>query len=219
VPTTELTVWWRIGRGLLVPVMRALFRVRVEGAANVPREGGAILAFDHVSVLDGPCVAIATAWRCGRVTRFLVAAEVFDGRFGPLMRACRQIPIRRGQNDAHALDEAVRMVLDGALAAIAPEGRVSVHPGAELQRIRSGVARIALQTGAPVVPVAIWGTQRRWPRAGPNLRLTGRPRLVIIYGEPLAPEGDASSPADIDAFLDRVRLALEAGVRRAIAAS
>src|SRR5256885_7479396 len=176
--------------------MRALFRVRVEGATNVPRDGGAILAFNHVSVLDGPCVAIATAWRCGRVTRFLVAAEVFEGRFGPLLRACRQIPIRRGQQDAHALDEALRMVRDGALAAIAPEGRVSDHPGAELQRIRSGVARIALPTGAPVVPVAIWGTQRRWPRAGPTPRHARRPRLVISSGEPLAPAGDVSSHPD-----------------------
>jgi 1-acyl-sn-glycerol-3-phosphate acyltransferase len=219
VPTTELTVWWRIGRGLLVPVMRSLFRVRVEGAGNVPRDGGAILAFNHVSVLDGPCVAIATAWRCGRVTRFLVAAEVFDGWFGPLLRACRQIPIRRGENDAHALDEAVRMVRDGALAAIAPEGRVTEHPGGELQRIRGGVGRIALPTGAPVVPVAIWGTQRRWPRTGPDLRHASRPRLVISFGEPLAPEGDVASQHDIDAFLDRVRLALENGVKRAIATS
>jgi len=199
--------------------MRSLFRVRVEGAANVPREGGAILAFNHVSVLDGPCVAIATAWRCERVARFLIASEVFDGVFGPLMRACRQIPIRRGQNDAHALDEAVRMVRGGALAAIAPEGRVNEHPGAELQRIRSGVARIALLTGAPVVPVAIWGTQHRWPGSGPNLKRVRRPSLVISYAEPLMPQGDASSRDDIDAFLERVHVALEAGVRRTTASS
>ena len=210
-------MWWRIGRGLLVPAMRLLFRVRVEGAANVPREGGAILAFDHVSVLDGPCVAIATAWRCARITRFLVASEVFEGFFGPLMRACRQIPVRRGQRDAHALDEAVRMVRGGALAAIAPEGRVNEDPGAGLQRIRSGVARIALPTAAPVVPVGVWGTQYRWPRSGPNLRHVRRPSLVISYGEPLVPEGDAASQNDIDAFLARVRVALEVEVRRAMA--
>jgi 1-acyl-sn-glycerol-3-phosphate acyltransferase len=219
VPRTELTLWWRIGRGLLVPVMRSLFRVRIEGAANVPRERGAILAFDHVSVLDGPCVAIATAWRCERVTRFVIASEVFEGLFGPLLRACRQIPIRRGQNDAHALDEAVRMVRAGALAAIAPEGRVNEHPGTELQRIRSGVARIALPTGAPVVPVGIWGTQQRWPRAGPNLKRVRRPSLVISFGEALVPQGDAASQDDIEAFLERVRAALETEVRRAMASS
>jgi 1-acyl-sn-glycerol-3-phosphate acyltransferase len=201
----DLNAWWRFGVPLLVPIERALFRVRVAGIHHVPFSGPAILAFVHISVMDGPCLAIEVAWRRRRVVRFLVAAEVFRQPVnGWFLRRYRQIPIRRGRNDAGALDEAIATVRRGAVAAIAPEGAVNPAPG-ELQRIRNGIARIAIPTGAPVIPVGIWGTHRRWSKSGRHWGRPWRPRLGLAFGEPIEPTGDISQREDIDAFLERVR--------------
>lgn len=205
----DVNVWWRVGIPLVLPIERALFRVRVGGIHQVPLTGPAILAFAHISVMDGPCLAIEVAWRRRRAVRFLVAAEVFDHPVGGwFLRTFRQIPIRRGRSDAGALDEAIATIRRGALAAIAPEGAVNPSPG-ELQRIRSGIARIALPTGAPVIPVGIWGTHGRWSRSGRHWGRPWRPRLGLAFGEPIEPTGDISQPEDIDSFLERVREGLE----------
>jgi 1-acyl-sn-glycerol-3-phosphate acyltransferase len=205
----DLNGWWRVGVPLVLPIVRRLFRVRVGGIHHVPLDGPAILAFNHISVLDGPCLAIETAWRRRRESRFLVAAEVFRVPvIGWFLRRYEQIPIRRGERDANALEEAIETIRRGALAAIAPEGAVNPFPG-ELQRLRSGVARIALPTGAPVIPVGIWGTHRRWPKGRRNWGRPFRPGLGISYGEPLVPEGDVDRQEDIDALVDALRPRLE----------
>jgi 1-acyl-sn-glycerol-3-phosphate acyltransferase len=210
----ERSLWWRLGAPLARSIERTLFRVVVDGAEHVPATGPAVLAFNHVSVLDGPCLAIETSLRCRRQIRFLVAAEVFGSPFfGWVLRRFSQIPIRRGQGDRGALDAAIETVRAGAVAALAPEGRVNPDPSNGLQRIRSGIARIALPAGAPVVPVGIWGTHRRWPQSGPSFRrLWRRPVLAFVFGEPLAPAGDPNSAEDIDAFRERVGSAIEAQV-------
>jgi len=127
---------------------------------------------------------------------------------GWILRSYRQIPIHRGRNDAGALDEAIATIRRGAVAAIAPEGAVNPKPG-QLQRIRSGIARIALPTGAPVIPVGIWGTHRRWSKSGRHWEPPLRPRLGLAFGPPIEPKGDVSDHDDVDAFLEQVREALE----------
>ena len=214
--TSELTPWWSAGSWFTMLFLRAAFRVRVEGITNIPASGAAILAFNHVSVIDGPALAIEVARRRRRESRFLVASEVF-GRFffGWALRSFDQIPIRRGQGDAHALDEAIRTVEAGAIAAIAPEGRVNDDPELGLQRARRGVARLALPTGAPVIPVGLWGSQVRWPKAGLRFGQPWRPTLAFVFGEPIAPFGDPSVVADIEAFSEHVREAITEQVVRA----
>jgi len=205
----DLDAWWRFGVPIADLIVRALFRVRVAGIHHVPLEGPAILAFVHVSVLDGPSLAAEVAWRRRRTVRFLVAAEIFHVPVsGWFLRRYRQIPVRRGKSDAGALDEVIATIRRGTVAAIAPEGAVNPAPG-ELQRIRSGIARIALPTGAPVIPVGIWGTQHRWPRAGRHWGRPFRPRLGFAFGPAIEPGDDASVQDDIDAFVTRVREALE----------
>ena len=214
--SSELTPGWWVVSTVTAILTRMFFRVRVEGEGHVPTRGPAIVAFNHVSVLDGPVLGGQVARRRGRESRFLVAAEVFQKRiFGWVLRTFDQIPIRRGQGDVGALDEAIRTVADGAIAAIAPEGRVNENGGTELLRIRRGVARLALNTSAPVVPVGIWGTQRRWPRTGLRYGLPWRPRLAVVFGDPLLPSGDPTDSDDIDAFTQRVRKAIEIQVARA----
>ncbi|HEX6131089.1 MAG TPA: lysophospholipid acyltransferase family protein [Actinomycetota bacterium] len=215
----ELNLWWRAGLALASPLVRLLFRVRVRGLEHVPSAGPAILAFNHVSALDGPVLAIAVGARLRRESRFLVATEFF-GRplHGAILRRFDQIPIRRGASDDGALEAAVRTVRRGALLAIAPEGTVNADGATDLQRIRSGVARVALPTGAPIVPVGIWGTQRRWPRSGLRYDRPWRPRLALAFGPPLLPTGDAGEAADVDELTARLRAHLEEQVEAARAA-
>lgn len=212
----ELNGWWRVGAPATLPLVRSLFRVRVEGLEHVPASGPAILAFNHVSVLDGPILAIEVAWRARRPSRFLVAAEFFPRPvIGTILRRYGQIPIRRGTRDGAALDAAIAAVRGGALAAIAPEGGVNVDGAVELQRIRHGVARIAVPSRAPVVPVGMWGTQHRWPRSGLRWRRPWRPVLAISFGPPLLTADHEDHEAAIEDLTTRLREHLTARVGRA----
>ncbi len=199
----ERDLLWRVCSRLVWWGFRAAFRLRPAGVAFVPAAGPAVLAANHVSALDGVVLAAVVSERRRRVVRFLVAAEFFRRwSVGWALRRFRQIPVRRGARDARALEEAISTVRGGALAGIFPEG--TVNPGAGLLPGRSGVARIALTASAPVVPVGIWGTQHRWPRSGLHLRPPWRPRLAVVFGPPISPEGDPGDEADVAAFLERV---------------
>ena len=146
-----------------------------------------ILAPNHVSVIDGPAVSAVTGAHRWRATHNLIAGEVFAGITGWILRQARQIPIRRGTGDTGALDAATRAIEDGWVVGIFPEGRVNEDPRGPLQRIRSGLTRVAVPTSTPVVPVGIWGTQSVWPKGGFDPRGVG----------PTAPAGDGlRRPAD-----------------------
>jgi 1-acyl-sn-glycerol-3-phosphate acyltransferase len=212
----DLNGWWLFGIAVVGFFWRMLFRLRVEGADRVPSAGPAIVAGNHVSALDGVVLALATSSRSRRMTRFLVAAEFFHKiRFGWALRLYRQIPVRRGQRDQGALDVAIETIRGGALAGIFPEGAVNPEPGVGLLRGRKGAARIALATGASIVPVGIWGTQDRWPKPRLHLRRPWRPVVVISYGEPVGPKGEADSSEDVQAFTDLVMTAIAAQAERA----
>jgi 1-acyl-sn-glycerol-3-phosphate acyltransferase len=213
----ELNPFWRWVLFFATPLAHLLFRIRVSGLERLPSTGAAIVVFNHVSVLDGPVLAIEIARRMRREVRFLVAAEYYGHwPFGWILRRAEQIPIRRGEGDSGALDTAIEEIRRGALAAIAPEGHVDDHAGERgLQRIRSGVARIALPTGAPVIPVGIWGTQTRFPRGGIRWTRPLRPRLALTFGPPLLPFGDVEDPDDVEAFLERIREHLDTQVAHA----
>ena len=212
----DLSGWWLFGIAVVGFFSRLLFRLRVEGADRVPSSGSAIVAGNHVSALDGVALALATGSRGRRMTRFLVAAEFFRKLWcGWALRLYRQIPIRRGARDQGALDVAIETIRGGALAGIFPEGTVNPEPEAGLLRGRKGAARIALATDAPVVPVGIWGTQARWPKAGLHLRRPWRPVVAISYGGPIPAKGDAGSAADVQAFADVITDAIAAQAERA----
>ncbi|MDQ3991296.1 MAG: 1-acyl-sn-glycerol-3-phosphate acyltransferase [Actinomycetota bacterium] len=199
----EKAILWRIGLFLLPSFLRLLFRMRFVGLERLPAGGPTVLAANHLSVFDPFMLAMATHRR-GRVPQFLAAAEFYTRPIlGPLVRGIRQIPVHRGINDRNALDEAVRQLRRGSLVGIFPEGHVGAPP--KVRRGKTGVARIALVTGAPVVPMAIWGTHKRWPLGGLRLsRPLRRHRAIVVMGEPLYPQGDPTSPAAARAFTDRI---------------
>lgn len=213
----DFSTRWALGALIIHPIVRLLFRVHLEGIEHVPLQGPAILAFNHSSVLDGPVVAIETAKRRRRKIRFLIAAEIMNaGLVGLILRTFDQIPIRRGARDAHAIDEALDTVARGAVVALAPEGKLNEDGAQGLMRIKSGIARLALPSHVPIVPVGVWGTHVLWPKSGARWgRVFSRPRLVLAYGAPILPEGSVRDPANVNELRARVRVSLEAQLARA----
>jgi 1-acyl-sn-glycerol-3-phosphate acyltransferase len=209
----ELGVGSRVFVGTLMWILRVVFRIRVEGAEHVPGRGAAVIAANHVSALDGVVLGAAVWWRSRRASRFLTAAEFFRNPvFGRVLRALGQIPIARGQGDAGALGRATAAASRGSAIGIFPEGRVNPRADGSLQPGRTGAARIALGTGAPVVPVGIWGTQSRWPRSGLRWSRPFRTVVALSFGAPVTLQGDVASYDDTQAATELVMEAIDAQV-------
>jgi 1-acyl-sn-glycerol-3-phosphate acyltransferase len=191
---------------LLGPALRLLFRPKVSGLEYIPREGGAIVAANHVSFLDGMLLPLVVPHR--RVM-WLTKVKYIDK---PLLRffltGAGVIPV--ATDDAGTargtVTAAVKAVRDGRLIGIFPEGTRS--PDGRLHRGKTGVARIALESGAPVIPAGIIGTDRAFPR-GAKLP---RPHAVrIAFGPPIrfaVPGVEAKDPALNRAVTDQVMAAI-----------
>jgi 1-acyl-sn-glycerol-3-phosphate acyltransferase len=209
----EIDAWWTVARGIIGAACFLGFRFEVAGERNVPATGGAVVAANHVSVLDPLAVALAVARR-RRAVRYLALAEVFDQRFvGWALRRMRQVPLRRGIGDWQAIGQIADLARSGALVGFSAEGRVG--DGDALQPIQKGAARAALAAGVPVIPAGIWGTQSRWPMTGPRMSPPLRPGLAVVFGSPIPSVGDPRSRADVRALTDRIAAALEPAVEEA----
>lgn len=185
-----------LAKALLRPWLGTWFRWHIEGDGNIPDEGAAIVAFNHIAYLD-PLAAAYVIDGSGRRPRFLAKAELFgDKRISWILRGAGQIPVERGTRDAPAaLDHALRALERGEVVVIFPEGTITRHEDLRPMEAKSGVSRLALATGLPVTPAALWGTANVWGKgAVPDWR-PGQDICVRI-GEPLALErGGDTSPA------------------------
>ena len=155
--------------------MTFLFRLRATGVENVPREGGFVLAANHWSNFDPWPLAMPLFPR--RFFRFMAKSELFWFPLGLVIRAGGGFRVRRGVQDEEAIVTAVELVREGHAVVMFPEGtrrRKGLRKKHEA-RWRSGAARIALQSGAPLVPAGIAGTERL-ARLGP---------LRVAYGPPV----------------------------------
>jgi 1-acyl-sn-glycerol-3-phosphate acyltransferase len=203
----ERNASWRIARSTLGAAIQAGLRLEYSGLEHVPRTGGALLAYNHISVLDPFAVALGV-YREGRIGRFLGVADVFELPIrGWVLRRLRMVPVHLGAGDERALDAAIATLRGGGLVGIAPEGTVGT--GEELQRGHTGAARISLLSSAPVIPVGVWGTQRRWPKEGFLLRPPIRPVVAVAFGPPVRPEGDPASRDVVGALTGRIMQALD----------
>lgn len=153
--------WMRFGVLLVKPGLLAFTRTRWSGEGNVP-PGGVILAANHISHADPLTFCDWILFGLRRKPHFLAKSTLFKRRtlVGAVMRGADQIPVHRGTADASlALRDAVAALQAGKVVAIYPEGTVSRDPDKWPMVARTGVARLALLSGAPVVPVAQWGAQ------------------------------------------------------------
>jgi len=147
-------------KAVLTPILRFFFRVRVEGLEHVPAQGAAILASNHVSFSDSIFLPLVL----DRRVTFVAKAEYFeDPKTRWFFKAVGQIPIKRegGSASQRALDSAREVLDGGGLFGIYPEGTRS--PDGRLYKGHTGVARLALQCGAPVLAVAMIGTREAQP--------------------------------------------------------
>jgi 1-acyl-sn-glycerol-3-phosphate acyltransferase len=181
--------------------------IRVEGRAHLPKTGPVILASNHLSFIDSVVIRLAAPRR----VMFLTKEEYFlqSGLRGRILRwfftAVGSVPVARGSHRAAqaALDTAREVLAGGNVFGIYPEGTRSLD--GKLYRGRTGVAWLALTTGAPVVPVALEGTERLQPV---GKRLPRPHRVTVRFGQPLTFTGDPKSPRTRRAVTDEVMLAI-----------
>ena len=153
---------------------RRRYVVRQHGLDRVPATGPVIFAANHIGVLDGPMLAIFGP----RPVHALVKGEMFVGRMGRLLRRAGQIPLDRYATDPRAIRTALRVLRDGGVVAVFPEGN---RGDGELHRFHHGAAYLALVSGAPVVPVILMGT--RVPGGGiGSVPPRGHP-IDLVFGE------------------------------------
>lgn len=178
------------------------FRFDVRGSEHVPTTGGAIISSNHVSFFDFTFLGLG-ALPQHRLVRFMAKAAVFDHwAAGPAMRAMQHIPVDRAAGTA-AFEAAVRALEDGKVVGVFPEATIS--RSFTVKDLKAGVARMAVQSGAPIVPAAVWGGQRVATKGHKVVLRRGVP-VTVILGEPIVPEPGEKAQS----ILRRTRAAMEA---------
>lgn len=185
-PPRRLPVVWRILEGVAEALFRRAlgWRLEVEGLEHVPRDGGAVLAFNHHGYVDFVMAAWPIVRDLDREVRFLGKREVFDTPvLGRLARAVGAVPVDRGSvaGRSHAYDAAVAALAAGDLVAIAPEQTIS--QSFELLPFRTGAVRMARSADVPIVPVIGWGSHRLATK-GRRPRPVRRIPVVVRYDRP-----------------------------------
>jgi 1-acyl-sn-glycerol-3-phosphate acyltransferase len=161
------------------------FQWRFTGSENIPSEGGAVLAINHISYVDF-LMAGYGALPSGRLTRFMAKKETFDHPVsGPIMRNCKHIAVDRADGQA-SYDEAVRYLERGEIVGVFPEATIS--RSFEIKELKTGAVRMAADADVPLVPLILWGTQRLMTKDHP--RDFGRHKTITVtIGEPINPQG------------------------------
>jgi 1-acyl-sn-glycerol-3-phosphate acyltransferase len=170
---------YAVVRFLVGGFLRVWFRLHIGGAENIPAKGATIVAPNHKSFWDSFFIALATR----RHVRFMGKTELFEGPHGRLLVRLGAFPVRRGESDEDALETARTILRQGGLLSLFPEG-TRIRDPESLGSPRRGAARLALETGAPVVPAAITGTERLFAGGFP------RPVKVQVAFAPPVPVAD-----------------------------
>jgi 1-acyl-sn-glycerol-3-phosphate acyltransferase len=162
-----------------------IFDVHLVGRQHVPKKGACIIASNHLSWMDVPLVPVYI----NRKVVYMAKEELFHGKIGWIVRLLDAFPVKRGEADRQSLRAAEQQLKAGKIFMIFPEGtRSKIH---QLGKGNDGLGMIALRSGAPVIPVAIWGSEYALKKF--------RPRITISYGEPmlLTPKGKKMTREDI----------------------
>ena len=198
----------------VIAVAKLMFRVldlriTVEGAERIPRTGGAVIACNHISYLDFILSGYA-ARPSGRLVRFMAKKSVFEHRVsGPLMRGMHHIPVDRDAGLA-SYKQALQALKDGEVVGVFPEATIS--RSFTIKEIKSGAVRMAASAGVPLIPMALWGTQRLWTKGRPKRLGQRHVPVIVAVGEPMHPgkrdNGDAVAlelRERMQALLDQVQ--------------
>ncbi|MEN0084308.1 MAG: lysophospholipid acyltransferase family protein [Leifsonia sp.] len=188
------SVFWVLA-ALVIPVGSLLARFRVVDADKLPRTGAFILTPNHYSEID-PVMMGMVSWELGRLPRFLAKESLFKVPvLGWFLRRSGQVPVARGGSarGAAPLDAARKIAEEGRIVIIYPEGSLTRDPDMWPMRGKTGAARMALETGLPVIPIAHWGTQQVMARYSKKISWFPRKTIDVKVGDPV----------DLSAFRDR----------------
>ncbi|WP_309134073.1 lysophospholipid acyltransferase family protein [Cellulomonas sp.] len=179
------------------PFLFATTRPDWHGAEHMPTDRGFIAASNHMTEVD-PLTLAHFLWDHGHVPRILAKASLFSVPVvGPALRATGQIPVHRETAAAgDSLRSAVDAIAQGECVAVFPEGTLTRDPALWPMVARTGVARLALTTRAPVVPIAQWGPQDLLPRYGKVLRAVPRKKVTVVAGPPVELDDLYDRPQD-----------------------
>lgn len=188
--------YWMV-RNFFAFVYRILMRIEVVGRENLEVEGPCLVLLNHLSVFDPPLVGLLLPRR-----GWALAAEKYRRHplFGPVMRFVGVIFVRRGEMDRRALRAALKVLREGGLVAMAPEGTRSKT--GQLQQAKEGAAYLASRTDATIVPIAIAGTEK----VVRSLKRLRRGRVRVVIGEPfkLPPSDGPVKGPQLAAYTDLI---------------
>ena len=202
----ELQEW---GRPFMREEFQPFSRFEFHGVDHVPAEGAAILVFNHRSYYDPTAMGLLAA-KANRSVRSLGKKEVFDVPVvGRLVRGIGGLRVDRGTGSDEPLEAAADALRGGEVLMLSPEGTIPRGPAffdPELKG-RWGAARLAAMTGAPVIPIGLWGTEKVWPRSAriPKLPIGARPLVSVRVGRPVElgyDDPDADTKAIMAAIVD-----------------
>ncbi|MBF6556618.1 MAG: HAD-IB family hydrolase [Acidimicrobiales bacterium] len=199
---------YHLARLLFRPECFPYARFTITGMENIPATGPVLLASNHRSYFDVAAIGLVAA-RLGRPVRFLAKQEVFDAPVvGRLARALGGIPVERGSKSSDPMRLAAASLRAGEVVIVLPQG--TIPRGAEffepVLKGRTGTARLADQTGAPVIPIGLWGTEQVWPRSSriPNMTaLQHPPKVTVSIGSPV-PLGLEDPVADTTTLMSAI---------------
>ena len=209
-PRERRNGWMRLAIVVLRALQRFITTYDFRGTEHIPLTGGVIVAANHISLVDPPIVGRFTVDGVGRAPHFLAKSELFKiPLIGLVLRGAGQIPVhRQSANAALALRDAAQALRDGRLVVVYPEGTTTRDPAYWPMAGKTGVARLALETGAPVIPLAHFGAQLILPNAGRKWpRLFPRAHVSFLAGPPIdlsKYQGAAPTPAVLRAMTDEI---------------
>jgi 1-acyl-sn-glycerol-3-phosphate acyltransferase len=178
--------WVGLAAFLFYPTVKVLSRWRVEGLDRLPATGPALVVANHISYLD-PIYSAVFVHRARRVPRFLAKNTLWKiPIFGSILAGSEQIPVYRESLDAQgSLRAGTAALADGKVVVIYPEGTITRDPDGWPMHSRTGVARLALSSDAPVYPMVHWGTREIYDRYGKKFSPLPRKQVTMRCGDPI----------------------------------
>jgi 1-acyl-sn-glycerol-3-phosphate acyltransferase len=176
--------WFQFAAGVLRPLVGFWFNWRFEGLEHIPQEGPLLLACNHISYFD-PLAHGYMLLKAHRRPRFLTKSELYGSPFmRRLLEGAHQIRVERGTGSQEPLEQARRALKDGEAVVIYPEATITRNPDSTPMQGKTGIARLTLASEVPVLPIAVWGSQRVWQRDGAHSLKFGRP-IWLKAGVPM----------------------------------
>lgn len=208
----RLGFWRRLCVVVVKPVLTVWTRRTWAGMEQLRRQDGVIVVPNHISHAD-PLVSAHFIYDAGRWPQFLAKASVFKVPvIGWIIGQARQIPVERGTVDAaRSLDHLTTALKEGGTVIIYPEGTTTREPDLWPMRGKTGAARLALATGAPVIPLVMWGPEEIFDPRTKKLRLRPRIPVTVVAGPPIDLSRWAGKPptkAILDEMTDAIMLRL-----------